>query len=166
MKYPFRVRPGSSDEFVLHAIFVEGEYDPLAHIEPAVIVDCGANVGYSSIFFLNKFPNARIVALEPEAKNLELCRANLQPYGERVDVLPAAIWSHETGLAVLDFGNGVEWGARVRECEPGEAGAVAAIDMTTLMRRHGIEQVDLLKIDIEHAEIDLFSRIRRAGSRA
>ena len=64
------------------------------------ILDLGANVGFASAYFLNCFPESRILAVEPDEGNVEMCRTNLEPYGERAQVLHGAVWSHNTRLSL------------------------------------------------------------------
>src|SRR6476620_11843470 len=57
------------------------------------IIDLGANIGLASLYFLNKCPHARVVAVEPDPSNFELLSRNLQPFllHEQVTLLPGAV---------------------------------------------------------------------------
>lgn len=144
-------RIASTDFDVFGQVFRDGEYAVLADLDPAVIVDCGANVGYTSAYLLSIFPRARVIAIEPFAANAALCRRNLAPYGERARVIEAAIRG-EPGRLAIDATDGNEWGIEVRAVRPGEPGTVDAIDIPSL----GLPQIDLLKVDIEGSEVSLF----------
>jgi FkbM family methyltransferase len=154
------VRPSSSDFEVLQQVFVFKQYLPSVCIENAsVIVDCGANAGYSSIFFLKHFPHARVIALEPDPPNAALCRKNLQQYGDRAIVLEKALWGSVTELTFVEETRvpGEEWGVQVRPCEPSTSSRkVEAIDVPDLMASTNVESIDLLKIDIEKSETEVF----------
>src|ERR1051326_8504661 len=63
------LRTGTSDLPVFRQIFIDEEYNFQIPFQPSVIFDLGANVGFASIYFANKFPNARIIAVEPEISN-------------------------------------------------------------------------------------------------
>lgn len=145
------LRVGSSDADVFHQVLIREEYSAVADMAPNVIVDCGANVGYTSAYFLSRFPRAHLIAIEPLASNAALCRHNLAPYGVRARVYCAALWSM-SGRVVIEHTDGNEWGAQVRAARPGEVGNVDAIDIPSL----GLEHIDLLKVDIEGTEIELF----------
>jgi len=153
-------RYGSSDLAVFSQIFVQREYQCLDDIEdPVLVVDCGANVGYSSAYFLNRFPSARVIAIEPESSNVALCRKNLAPYGSRAEILQAAVWPTRSPLRVVRgrYRDGKEWATQVEECSP----AFADTRGTTLLdvlERSGRETIDILKVDIEASERVLFSR--------
>ena len=62
--HPLRCRAGSSDLSVFRQIFLEREFGCLDDIEDArLVVDCGANVGYSAAYFLSRFPTTDIIAV-------------------------------------------------------------------------------------------------------
>ena len=149
--YPIDLRIGTTDADVYRQIFLEQEYAAIVDPAARVIVDCGANVGYTSAYLLSRMPDARVVAIEPFPANAALCRRNLAPYGSRATVIEAAIWSRCTRL-VLDHPGGNEWGVQVRAARPGETGELEAIDIPSL----GLGQIDILKVDIEGSEADLF----------
>jgi len=150
----------SSDMDVFEQIFIQDEYHCLRDLpEVARIVDLGANVGYSSVYFLNCFPAARIVAVEPDPQNYALCVANLQPYGARVTVLQGAVWSRCTTMAgsrsPMSAGN--DWRVRMVEAaDRTDAAEIPAWDVETLLAKADMSEVDLLKIDVEGAEVQVF----------
>jgi hypothetical protein len=57
----------SSALFLLHEIFVNAEYDFEAGAPDPCIIDCGANIGMSILFFKARYPDASILAFEPDA---------------------------------------------------------------------------------------------------
>jgi FkbM family methyltransferase len=151
---------GSSDYDVIRQIFVGEQLKPACAVrEPGVIVDCGANVGYASVYLLERFPNARVIAVEPAPDNADVCAKNLAPYGARATLLQAAIWPHCAQLRLVrgEFGDGREWSTQVREVPGAEEATVRAVDIPSLMRQHGITHIDLLKVDIEGGEVPLFN---------
>lgn len=158
--YPLLCRPHTSDILVFDQIFIEREYQRLDNITaPRLIFDCGANVGYSSAYFLSRFPEAQLIAVEPDDRNFSILQHNLRPFGDRATAYQTAIWSHAARLTLTtqDFRDGAEWSRQVRECQPGEAG-FEAIDLGTLFARSGQPRISLLKMDIEGAEAGVFSR--------
>jgi FkbM family methyltransferase len=157
---PAFVRPRSSDMSVFHQIFVEREYQCLDDLSDArFIIDCGANVGYSSLCFLSQHPNAKLVAVEPESNNFVALQRNLQRFGDRVELLQRGLWSHSTGLVIEeheDAADGKDWAFTVREAQPGETPHVTATDLTTIWKDAGCPTIDILKIDIEGSETVVF----------
>lgn len=121
------------------------------------ILDCGANVGYASIYLLNKYPHARLIAVEPDEGNFQFCRKNIAHYADRVTLIRSGIWSHETGLIVCQAGDGREWSIQVRESQANEKPDLLATDINNLLQQSGFSSIDLLKMDVEGAEKVIFS---------
>ena len=63
---PIYMRTGSSDYTVLRQVFIDREYEIPSLADPRTIIDCGANVGYASVHFLTRFPNVKVIAVEPD----------------------------------------------------------------------------------------------------
>jgi FkbM family methyltransferase len=152
--HPVHARLGSSDSLVLDQIFIQREYSTLDNLTPSpkVMIDCGANVGYSSVYFLNRYPDLKVILVEPDQTNVELCRRNLLPYADRARIIHAGVWSRPVGLVVT----GADWAARVREATPQETPDVQSTDISSLISLTPDGEVDLLKVDIEWSEIVVF----------
>jgi FkbM family methyltransferase len=150
--HPIFIRGGSaSDAVALYEVFVTHEYALKTPLEsPAFIIDCGANVGMASLYFLNRYPAARVVSVEPSPANFELCRLNLEPYGDRVKLIQGAVWKSPGRLSLE--ANDQAWATRVSDDKPG---TVEAFTVPALMA-HGPGKVDLLKVDIEGSEGEVF----------
>lgn len=159
-QFPLYFRTGTSDIDAFCQIFVAREYRCLDELrEASLIIDCGANVGYSSAYFLSQFPNTYVIAIEPDRGNFDLMLKNLAPYEGRYKGICSAIWSKSAGLVFSEvpFGDGREWARTVREAKDGEAAAMVACDIGTLFKDSGFERVTVLKIDIEGSEAEVFS---------
>jgi FkbM family methyltransferase len=123
--------------------------------EISTIVDLGANTGLVARWFLERFPAARIVSVEPEPTNVEILRMNLAPYGERAQLIAACIGAHERSVA-LDTSKG-EFGVMMVELDDPEiAGDARVITMDSVLSALGSDNIDLLKCDVEGAEEELF----------
>jgi FkbM family methyltransferase len=155
---PLRCRANTSDILVFDQIFIELEYRSIRLRDPKLILDCGANVGYSSAYFLSCFPTAAVVAIEPDIDNFRVLEANLKPFGTRVRTLHSAIWSHPTRLTMAEttFRDGSAWARHVRESQIGEQG-FEATDIGSILKECKVERISLLKMDIEGAEAVVFS---------
>lgn len=154
------VRPGTTDLLTFRQILLGGEYDFAVPMpEPEVIVDVGANIGLSAVWFATRFPSARILCIEPDPDNFAVLELNIAPY-PRVSAERAALWSSRSTLRLVDPLNEGGWSMQTREAYgtrgPGRE-LVQGITMRDLFDRFGLERVSLLKVDIEGAEQKVFS---------
>jgi FkbM family methyltransferase len=157
--FPLLCRPGTSDRCIFEQIFIAQQYSTVNYSsDPSLIIDCGANVGYSSVYFLNRFPKAKVIAIEPHSDNFVLLQHNLRPYGNRAQAICSAVWSHQVGLIIEYQGHGKECTTKVRECIEGESPDLIATDMKTLLDKFDLPRIDILKIDVEGAEAAMFSK--------
>jgi FkbM family methyltransferase len=151
------MRVGTSDYVILKQIFVEDEYAPLRDLDqPRWIVDCGANVGFSSLYFAQLYPSANILAIEPDVNNAKVFMHNLSGYKDQVELIRSAIWSHPARLVINPAPVTMEAAISVREAREDENETFVATDISSILDRIEGHEIDLLKIDIEGAEGDLF----------
>jgi FkbM family methyltransferase len=148
--HPIHLRLGTSDISLFRDILLNKEYEWELPTAPHVIVDAGANIGLSSIFYANRYPHARIICVEPEPSNVVMLRKNMAYYPNST-VMEVALWNHNEPIGVVDPGLG-EWGFRTIPVSSG----VRGITVDTLMAECGIDFIDLLKVDIEGAEREVF----------
>ena len=160
LMHPVKIRHGTSDLDVFRQIFCYPEYSCLDCLDNVgLILDCGANVGYSSAYFLSRYPHARVIAVEPDYGNYCAALENLAAYGERVTVVHAGVWSKPTSLQIREeqYRDGREWTFQVMEVPEGSEGALRGVDIPGLMKLAGDDVISLLKVDIEGAEAEVFS---------
>jgi FkbM family methyltransferase len=154
------VRLGTSDFWVLEELFLEHEYHPFfAHdAEPVkTILDLGANVGLSVRLWLGHYPDARIVAVEPDAKNIAMALRNTKGRGG-VSLVRACV-AGRPRMVALDR-SALEWQIKLSDADANAAGAdlVEALTVPQLLERFAIDgAIDLLKCDIEGAEAEVFA---------
>lgn len=159
--HPVVFRYNSSDVPVFRQIFISEEYKRLTTLrEVKLIIDCGANVGYSSVYFLSKFPDAHVIAVEPDRSNYELLMRNVSVYGDRVTAICSAVWSHKAALKVCagHVGDKREWATTVRECIGDEEADLEGLDIAFLLNQSLFPKIDILKVDIEGAERVVFNQ--------
>ncbi|SAK71343.1 hypothetical protein AWB77_03007 [Caballeronia fortuita] len=163
----FEYRPCPADRSVCRQIFFLREYatDHLLRAkeirafyeacETPLIVDAGANIGAAAVWFALTYSKAKIVAIEPDVSNFALLSKNAAAFPQ-IAPLNAAIAAKRGTLYLNDPGGG-EWAFRTAE-QPVEKGyAVDALTLEDVMPSSGVTPF-ILKIDIEGAESDLFSR--------
>jgi FkbM family methyltransferase len=152
--FPVKLRPNSSDVKVFHEVFLYNSFEfPVKNIN--IIIDAGANIGLSSLSFIKKFVNSKIIAVEPEKSNYDLLKSNSEHYHSIIP-LQAGLWNKDTTLKINDY-NENKWAFEVTECMPGETGSFPGISISSLMEKFGLEYIDLLKLDIEGSEKEIFA---------
>lgn len=145
-----KVRCGTPDPTVFERIFLTHEYAAAGALEDcATILDCGAYVGYSTLYFARRFPKATVIAVEPDDANAAMLRHNTSECPNVVCV-QTGLWSRPCGLRIRDAT--VEpWSFALEE-----GGTMAATTVGAILRDHAIESVDFVKMDIEGAEREVF----------
>ena len=154
LRAPIVLRARTSDRLTFSKIFVDQEYAIDLNFEPCLIIDGGANVGYASIFFAHRYPHASIVAVEPEPQNFRLLERNTSAY-PKVHRLNKGLWCRDTYLAIEDPTAEAD-AFRVRETDRPD-NTIAATTIDTILREAGTDTLDVLKLDVEGAEKELFS---------
>jgi len=160
-RHPFKLRIPATDFYGYMQIFLNQEYDFIVNKQPEVIVDAGANIGLASIYLANKYPDAKIIAIEPEQSNFEILKQNTAPYSNIIP-LHAALWHKNEEINLVDPGLG-KWGfmADTKKSSEGLPSAilhtVAGITVDTIIKEFNLEKIDILKIDIEGAEKEVFN---------
>lgn len=166
--HPVWLRPGTSDWSVMEQVFLDDEYGfrswpeheeaiyahyrtTLERSKTSVIIDCGANIGLSSIWFATKFPRARVFAIEPEPGNFEILSRNVALF-ENVVPLQAAISDRNTRASLVNVKN-EPWAWQIQE---GESGEISTVTIPALLQRCPDGMPLIVKFDIEGSEVELF----------
>jgi FkbM family methyltransferase len=155
---PIRLRTRTSDTAVFQEVMIHKQYDIPALKNVEYVLDCGANVGLTSVYLLRKYPKARVIAIEPDPENFAIASFNLKPYGERCQLLNAAVW-HEPGELEVSqgtFRDGRHWATQTLPVSGAGKITVPSYPIRALMERFQFPRLDLLKIDIEGAELPIF----------
>lgn len=139
-----------SPSWFLHSvreIFINEAYRFVPSRRDAVIIDCGANIGLSVIYFKRLCPEARILAFEPDPSLCDLLTKNVQ---EReltdVEVRNNAVWTEDARLGFT--ADGALGGKISADDTLGRQLEVQAIRLRDFLNR----RIDFLKIDVEGAE--------------
>ncbi|GAA2613573.1 hypothetical protein GCM10010399_50540 [Dactylosporangium fulvum] len=154
----------------------------------AVIVDVGAHIGLSALCFADRLPDARIYAVEAAPATFECLRRNLERYVPGATAIHAAVGDRDGTATFEYYPNSTSMstmyadedddrrnvtavmthgGVPAREQQGFltslRAGSsrvtVPVVRLSTLLRRAGIDRVDLLKVDVERAEWDVLCGI-------
>lgn len=115
-----------------------------------LIIDCGSNIGLSVVYFKKLFPNAKVMAFEPDKNIGTTLKKNIQSFNlENVDVNEKAIWINNDGIEFQHEG-----GFSGRIPKPGDTENIIKVP-TQRLRELLNQKVDFLKMDIEGAEFEV-----------
>lgn len=167
-KLKIRIREAGSDIKVFESVILNEEYKAAKNIlvnndksTDLLILDVGANIGLTTLYFNAYLPNAAFVVVEPAKSNLTLLKENLLINDlHHVQIIENAIWINNEWLKIDNsFRDGENWSLSVQEaahidkCQRSEM--VKGITLADLYRIKNMP-IDLLKIDVEGAERYLF----------
>lgn len=155
-KYPvyFRNLATKSDIIMFRQIFVSKDYNITVPFNPEIILDLGANVGFASIYFSNRFPAAKIFALEPNADNYKMACKNTQNY-VNVKMVQGAIWNSNEKVHGVDKGLGE---AAFMIASGNGEGTINAYTIDDVLKDMNVQSADIIKIDIEGSEKEIFEK--------
>ncbi|WYD80833.1 MAG: FkbM family methyltransferase [Candidatus Electrothrix gigas] len=154
-EFTFYCRPSTADYRVFEHIFIDRVYNiRLDKSKVLRIVDGGANVGFSSLFFAEKFPESHIVAIEPDSDNLHQLKKNCL-FCKRISPLAGAIW-FQSGQVWIENPSAASWSFRVGKNKQEGGEALNAYGVDDIMERFQWAAIDLLKLDVEGAEREIF----------
>jgi FkbM family methyltransferase len=161
--YEVTLRLGTSDSQSFEQIFVEKKYEsPNLPTSANTILDLGANVGLATVFFGIRYPEASILSVEPDASNCQLTIDNAAALGSRARILQAAAWIDDDVINLhTEDDDGLPlgaWGIQVSGRTQGNKNIAKCASVRTLIDAANFDKVDILKIDIEGAEAEIFSQ--------
>jgi FkbM family methyltransferase len=146
----FHLVDSASFLFMYEEIFQKQIYKFAPASSKPLIIDGGANVGVSVLFFKWTYPESRIVAFEPDYKVFAALERNVANFElNNVTLINKALWSSETTLEFMTEG--------------ADAGRLCAFELgkeiyeveTKRLRELLTQPIDFLKLDIEGAETEV-----------
>ncbi len=161
---------------LLQAMSIFAPENPWNQWEPATridtILDVGANIGQTVAYWKLRFPSARVGAVEMMPDNVTRISSQAGLNGWSVGLVPVAA-TDITGtvtvrLSMANSRNRIEDivdTSAVRDGLRAETETVPALPLAAIMDRLGFERVDLMKVDIEGAEVNLLRDIRNWAHR-
>lgn len=142
---------------IARRLFIDETYlRILAEGRRPLIVDAGANIGASVRAFRAYYPEAHIIAIEPEAGNFVLLKTNVAGV-PGVECHQAAVASADGFVRLTDPGRSTDAYRTGAAAEGQEIGTVQAMSMATILALAPDTSPLLAKIDIEGAEAELFA---------
>jgi FkbM family methyltransferase len=148
------IRLGTTDVAAFEHVFINNEYGFSLTQDPKVIVDAGANVGMSAAYFSLNYPGAKIIAIEPEPGNFSVLLKNAELF-QSIVPKNIALWNQDGEVSIQHTPAG-SWGTRVTAQKATASTRVRSMKLNTLLKEFHIEHIDLLKVDVEGAECEIF----------
>ena len=145
------LRPNTSDIIVYKQVFLWNEYNIPIDFEPKVIIDGGGNIGLSAIYFASRFNQSKVYVLEPEEQNFKLLSRNTTN-NSRIIPIESALWG--SNISYKTNSSSGFWGVQIYEDLTDNS--KSSITIKDLMERYDIDYIDILKLDIEGAEKEVF----------
>lgn len=131
-------------------IFEQQIYKFTTKNQQPIIIDCGANIGISVLYFKQLYPNSQIIAFEPDKNIFNILQENINIFDlSNVELHNKAVWSSET---VLEFMSEGADGGRVTQIESEKEKYQV---LTARLRDYLSRPVDFVKLDIEGAETEV-----------
>lgn len=153
----FKFIDANSFVWTYDELFKRHLYRFKSDIESPIIIDCGANIGLSIVYFKQLYPQARIIAFEPDEEVFDYLKFNVKSLNlEKVELINKGLWKEEAELSF--FSEGAD-GNRIMENDQKileqKASYKKIIVKTVKLSDYIQEDIDFLKIDIEGAETDV-----------
>lgn len=144
---PFKFHDGESFVDTFKELFCDEIYQFAPSSGSRVILDCGANMGLSVLYFSQNYPDHQIIAFEPEKMIFDILQENVHTFQlKNVTLHNKAVWTKKETLKFYSDGG---MGGRVNEAYSNrEPVLIDALPLSDFIS----EQVDFLKLDIEGAE--------------
>ena len=133
--------------FIYDELFNKNIYKFHVSTAKPYIIDCGANIGLSIIYFKRLYPDAFVLGFEPDPNAFEALKYNISQFGfHDVEVFPKGVWNIATSLNF--FAEGADGGRIALNSDKEKIKVIKTIRLKEFLIKH----VDFLKIDIEGAE--------------
>ena len=150
-----RFRPYTGDFATIRQVIWDQEYDLNLSKKPDIIVDLGANIGISTMAFADKYPDAKVIAVEPDKNNFEILNFNTRKY-KNIITINKAIWINDEMVSLenpVGLSNSFIF---KKSYDDNLKNTIQAISLNSLMEQFNILRIGLLKVDIEGAEQEIF----------
>jgi len=150
---PFKFHHAASFVATYRELFVDELYKFNPKVNGGgIILDCGANMGLSVLYFSLNYPDHEIIAFEPEEAIFNVLEENVKTFGlKNVRLYQKAVWTKEETLTFHSDGG---MGGRVNNVYKKSNQPIKNVE-TVVLKDYLSDKVDFLKIDIEGAEVEV-----------
>lgn len=168
---PINLRKSLNDLYVFKEIFLEDEYLTVVKQvkrSPKVIIDLGAHIGLTSLYFHHHFPEAQFICVEPVEESYQVLNKNMSivkdyralnsVIADKEGTCNIYCYSWWSSCTISEDINNKRIGSisRPEGKRKLEKRQVNTISLPAIIEKYHIGKIDLLKIDIEGAEKQLF----------
>ncbi len=152
------------------SLFLDHQYYFKSRNNKPLIFDVGSEVGTSVIFFKFLYPNARIISFEPHPLAYQIIKENVENNKLKdVEIINAAV-AKDNGQAFI-YGDAeyINGECNILGCSTIEAWGNQRSSCTKMptklvkLSEYINEPIDLLKLDVEGAEYDVFEELQQAN---
>jgi FkbM family methyltransferase len=146
------LRRSGSDLLTFQEVIVEEVYKPVLEALSSchTLMDLGANVGLATLYISSRYPGCRCFCVEPNPETFDVLRKNLA--GRDAIAHLGAVWSSAT--TVTPVCDADHYSMATVACAPGAT--ISALPVQQVIEKSGFTSIDLLKVDVEGAEVELF----------
>lgn len=169
----YRIRKKSTDFLVFEQVILNQEYKPFLELikkysqnKGLNLVDAGSNVGFASLYLNEHLNINRIVSIEPSKENIKNLKENFHSNSiTNIHIYETGLWEKKTRLKLdTNFRDGREWSLRLIETNENDPDGFDCISIENIFNDENIEIIDILKIDIEGGEKEVFKAFEKDNS--
>jgi FkbM family methyltransferase len=160
---PLWLRRSTTDIVVYDQVVTRGEYEFGVPQDAKTILDVGANAGITSAWYASRYPGCQVIAVEPEERNYAMLLENA---ASRPEITPVrAALSPSSGMVRAINPDAPAWAYQYRDFSNRRSDdsmlhltgtGVRAMTVAELIDDYSLDRIDLLKLDIEGSERDVF----------
>ncbi len=170
---PFFYRAGTSDTWIMLEVLMQSgdkaEYWlPSDKSSPKVILDIGANIGCTAVYFANRYPTAIIHSFEPDPANFELLSLNTAPY-KNVKIYNVALGNEDGTLSLGATADSINHGAKTLVGDRHHDQSVSRVrvcEAKSFLDKARIRDQEVVKIDTEGFEYPILQSLASVASKA
>ncbi|TAF46998.1 MAG: FkbM family methyltransferase [Sphingobacteriales bacterium] len=159
------LRPYTSDYRVFNQVYIDEEYKPLLEIikqlnfnKPLKIIDAGSNIGLFSHWISQNVEIDRVVSIEADTENFHFQKIYYS--AKYKTILKLALWGYSNKKLTLgsSFRGGEHWAKSIVQGDKEKGNEVNSITLNDIYKQYfENEEIDILKIDVEGAEANIFA---------
>lgn len=154
LAHSFSIRNNPFDYATFEEVLLKETYDIPISFVPKHIIDGGGNIGLTACYFATKYTGADVVTVEPDNENYQVLQSNCKHY-KNIKSLKSGIWKKNSHLKIENsqVGNNA---FTVIESDEATADSIKAVTIQYLMEQFDMPHIDILKLDIEGSEKEVF----------